>query len=342
MTPKARWLLIAAVLIAAGAPPLSAASPSAVVLMYHRVGEEARYATSVSRAQFAAHLADLGSDRFAVLPLAEIVEALRDERALPARAVGLTLDDGYLSSYRNAWPALRKAGLPFTLFIATDHIDRGLKGYMSWDQLRALSDSGLVTIGVQGRSHAHLTALSRREARADIRHAIARVEAELGRRPAFFSYPYGEYGSDLRDLVENLDFLAAFGQQSGALDAAEDRFALPRFALSARHGDPKRLRRIAQALPLPASKIRPRDLLLSGGANPPTFGFTLAEPEAAGAEVACYFEGKALALKRPSARRIEARLPRRLEPGRHRINCTQPGPEGRWRWRGALFTVPRN
>lgn len=327
--------------MAAMAGPTRAEAPSAVVLMYHRVGEEARYATSVSRAQFAAHLKDFASDRYTVLPMTEIVEALQEERALPERTVGLTFDDGYLSSYRNAWPALRKAGLPFTLFIATDHIDQGLKAYMSWDQLRELADSGLVRIGIQGRSHAHLTALSRREARADIVHAIERVEAELGKRPAFFSYPYGEYGSDLRDLVEDLDFLAAFGQQSGAIDAAEDRFALPRFALNARHGDPKRLRRIAQALPLPASKIRPRDPFLSGGPNPPTFAFTLAEPESQGVEVACYFEGKTLDLKRPSKRRIEARLPKKLGPGRHRINCTQPGPEGRWRWRGALFTVPR-
>ena len=341
MFEKATIWILAMITLLAAAPPAAADSPSAVVLMYHRVGEEARYATSVSRAQFESHLAELGSDRYAVLPLTEIAEALKRGRALPERTVGLTLDDAYLSSYREAWPRLRRAGLPVTLFLASDHIDQGLKAYMSWDQIREMVESGLVTIGIQGRSHAHMTALDRRAARADIVHAMERVEAELGEPPAFFSYPYGEYGRDLRDLVEDLDFLAAFGQQSGAIAAEDDRFALPRFALSARHGDLKRLRRIAQALPLPVSDIRPRDPYLRGGDNPPVLAFTLADEEQPGAEVACYLEGKPLDLRRPSKRRIEAPLPKRLPPGRHRINCTQPGPDGRWRWRGALFTVPK-
>ena len=36
-------------------------------------------------------------------------------------------------------------------------------------------------------------------------------------------------------------------------------------------------------------------------------------------------------------RRIEARMAEPFPSGRARINCTMPGPDGRWRWLGVQF-----
>src|SRR3546814_10430794 len=88
--------------------------------MYHRFGEHKAAATNITLQQFAAHIAELTSGRYSVLPLPEIVAALREGRPLPDRTVAITIDDAYLSVYREAWPMLKAAGLPFTLFAATD------------------------------------------------------------------------------------------------------------------------------------------------------------------------------------------------------------------------------
>ena len=333
-------LALAAALLAGGGASAEAQG-SAVVLMYHRVGEEQRFDTSVSIAQFESHLAELTSGRYSVLPLREIARRLASGPPLPERTVGLSFDDAHLGSYRNAWPQLEAAGLPVTIFIASDHIDQGLKGYMDWPTLRALAAGGLVEIGIQGAAHDHLASRPLADARADIARAIERVAAELGAPPTLFSYPYGEYGLALRDAVAELGFEAAFGQHSGAFDASDDRYALPRFAMSRSQGDLERLRLAANSLPLPVAGLSPRDPLLRGAANPPRFGFTPLGPAAEGAEIACYANGRALPLARAEDGRLSARLPAALPPGRHRINCTQPAPEGRWRWRGTLFTVPR-
>ena len=37
--------------------------------------------------------------------------------------MGLTIDDAFLSVYREAWPRLKRAGLPVTLFVATESGD---------------------------------------------------------------------------------------------------------------------------------------------------------------------------------------------------------------------------
>jgi hypothetical protein len=33
-------------------------------------------------------------------------------------------------------------------------------------------------------------------------------------------------------------------------------------------------------------------------------------------------------------------MPGAFSPGRARVNCTMPGPDGRWRWLGVPFFVP--
>ncbi|MFP3386390.1 polysaccharide deacetylase family protein, partial [Tritonibacter sp. SIMBA_163] len=80
-------------------------------------------------------------------------------KPLPPRTVAITIDDAYLSVYETAWPLLRKHDLPFALFVATDPVDRGIPGYMDWDQIREL-EAGGVEIGSQAVTHPHMPGLS--------------------------------------------------------------------------------------------------------------------------------------------------------------------------------------
>jgi hypothetical protein len=41
------------------------------------------------------------------------------------------------------------------------------------------------------------------------------------------------------------------------------------------------------------------------------------------------------------ARRATVKFAQPFAPGRNRVNCTMPGPEGRWRWWGIQFYVPK-
>ncbi len=305
--------------------------------MYHRFGESDYPSTSIRIDQFEAHIAELKSGRYTVLPVPEILAALREGRELPDRTVGITVDDAYLSVYTEAFPRLREAGLPFTLFVATRPVDRGLDGFMTWKQIRELAASG-VTIGSQSHTHPHMPLLDRSANRNEIETANERFEAELGTRPTLFAYPFGEASAALRDLVRRSGFVAAFGQHSGVVHRSSDRYYLPRFALNERYGKIGRFRLIVNALPLPVRDLVPADPLL--GANPPPFGFTVDESVTGLERLNCYHakQGR-LRIERLGTRRIEVRFKAPFPAGRARVNCTMPGPEGRWRWFGIQFYV---
>ena len=316
------------------------ADNGAAVVMYHRFGDAEYPTTNIRIDQFEAHIAELTSGPYSVLPVPEIVAALREGRALPARTVGITIDDAFLSVYRNAWPRLRAAGLPFTLFVSTQALDSALPDYMSWDQLREMVAGGGVSVGNHGVTHGHMVRQSDATVRAEIADGAKRLRAELGRAPVLFAYPYGEFGLAIRDMVREAGMIAAFGQHSGGIGRTDDIFALPRYPLSERYGDMERFRLVANSLPLPVSEMMPPDPLLSAATNPPFYGFTVAEGVTGLGALNCFASRAELTIERLGERRIETRLDRPFGPGRARINCTMPGPDGRWRWLGRQFYVP--
>jgi peptidoglycan/xylan/chitin deacetylase (PgdA/CDA1 family) len=132
---------------------------SAVILAYHRFGEGQFPSTSIRMEQFKSHIAELKRKRYNILPINEIVQKINDRKKLPDFTVGISIDDAYRSVYEKAWPLLREAKIPFTLFISTDVVDRQATGYMSWNQIRELKSAG-VTIGSQTKSHKHLPLIS--------------------------------------------------------------------------------------------------------------------------------------------------------------------------------------
>lgn len=330
--------LTTAIAALAAFPRPAAAAGTAVVIMYHRFGEETLPSTNIRLDQFESHIEELRTGGYAVLPLPQIIAALKQGSALPDRAVAITIDDAYRSVYDQAWPRLKAAGLPFTLFVSTDVIDAGLSGMMTWAQIRELAADG-VTIGHHSAAHAHMAYREAQTNAADTAKATRRFIEELGDGPRIYAYPYGEYSLELRNAIAATGFDAALGQHSGGLYVGADLFSLPRFALNEKYGDIERFRLIARSLPLPATEITPSDPVL--GTNPPLFGFTLPADIGNLDQLACFASGQGpTAIERLGERRIEVRLVDPFPPGRARINCTLPGPDGRWRWFGMQFLVP--
>lgn len=336
---RRRFSVAAAILAAAvstGVP--ASAADWAVVFMYHRFGESEWPSTNIRVDQFEAHLEEIRTGGHTVLPVPEILERMRNAAELPDRTLGITIDDAYASVYQSAWPRLKKAGLPFTLFVSTDAVDHATPGYMTWDQIREMKAAG-VTIGSQTASQPHLPDIELEQVKIELDRAAQRITEETGERPTLFAYPYGEYGSAIQRIVAGRGYTAAFGQQSGVAHAGGDRFGLPRFALNETYGGVDRFRLTANALPLPVRDRVPIDLVLDQ--NPPTFGFTV-DPSIPNVErIDCYASGQGRTKVEALGSRVEVRLAEPFPAGRARINCTMPGPDGRWRWYGVQFYLPR-
>lgn len=320
---------------------------SAVIFVYYRVGEDQFPGANIRLEQFSVHLRELKDGRYTVLPLPDIVAALKNGTTLPDRAVSLTFDGGYKSILQNAVPLLTENNIPFTVFVSPDYLDRDSKEYIDWSDLKKLAKNKLATVGLHPAAYMHLADAPEEELRRQVNNARARMREMTGTEPTLFAYPFGEYSAAFRNIVESAGFVAAFGQQSGVAYVGEDMFTLPRFPMTESFGDIDRFQMTASALPLPVSDEQPKDPRLDT-ANP-VIGFTIDKALRGNmGRISCFASGQEgkPRLELVGGGRVELRLEAAFEDDKARINCTMPGPPGeadeppRWRWFGMLMTVP--
>ncbi len=196
----------------AGTPvivPLAAPNPMGIgsegvqtvpILCYHRFGA-GQSKMIVSPAQFEAQLEWLARNQFRVLRLADLQGFLAAREALPQRSVVITIDDGYESVYRHAYPSLKKFGFSATLFVYSDFV--GARDGLNWAQLQEMAASGVIDIQAHSKSHRNLVerfasetdASHRSNIEAEVRQPRAVLErglAAAGVRVRHYAYPFGD------------------------------------------------------------------------------------------------------------------------------------------------------
>ena len=325
----------------------SAPPQAAVVLQYHHVSDTTPAATSVTPERFREHMDYLAEWGFKVVPLEQLVDQLRQGKALPDKAVAITFDDAYDSVYHTAFPLLKKRGWPFTVFVNTAPLDANKNGFVTWAQLREMAKAG-ASIANHSTEHNHLQRLKpgesckqwRKRIRAEVMDAEQRIQEETGQSHRILAYPYGEYDHRVTALLEELNF-AAFGQQSGALGSLNDLQTLPRFPFGGPYGtlEDFATKVNTKALSLESAQLyadwsaeQPlTDLVVTEG-DRPVLKLTLAREDLARG-VNCFASGQGAIEVRVKGRVLLVRADEPLSPGRTRYNCTAAsGEPGRFHW----------
>lgn len=217
---------------------LSMTSQAAVILQYHHVSESTPASTSITPKQFAVHMQYLADNGFTVIPLNELVDALKLNKPLADKSVVITFDDAYLNILTNAKPILDKHQFPFTIFINPGIVDNGSKHYLSWSQLKAMSDDG-VLLANHGFEHDSLARIPKGKTvqqwldyqASQLEKAEAAIKEQTGQSWRYFAYPYGEYTPEIQTWLKDLGYVG-FSQQSGAVGEHTDLTIVPRFPAS--------------------------------------------------------------------------------------------------------------
>lgn len=296
--PMARAALATAALIAAGS--LQAAEHATIVL-YHHVSESTPASTSIAPAVFRQHMDHLRDDGFNVMPLPDLLEALQARREIPDKTVAITFDDGYLSIFDTAFPLLQEYGFPFTVFINTQPLNDRMAGYMSWEQVKSMSDAG-VTIANHMENHPHMVdALpgedqNARDARLreELLRAQARIKAETGQDHRFIAYPYGEYDLANKAMLQELGFMG-IGQQSGAVGFDSDFLALPRFPFGGSFTDLSDFRQKVQTLAFHLLRVDPESPMTDE--RNPSVTLQFAPGDFNFRQIGCYASGQPMTME---------------------------------------------
>jgi peptidoglycan/xylan/chitin deacetylase (PgdA/CDA1 family) len=182
--------------------------PTCVVIYYHAIDPG-------QRARFARQMDDLV--RLAQ-PVPAGVSSLPDS---PAHYCAITFDDGFVSVLENALPELELRNIPATFFVPTG----SLGGPPAWvkansparhervlsaEELAGLKDHRLLRIGSHSISHPNFLKLDPAQARRELEHSKAQLEAILGCKVGLFSFPHGAYDSQTIALARAAGYDCVF------------------------------------------------------------------------------------------------------------------------------------
>lgn len=167
---------------------LFALKKSSVIVMFHHVRDddapEVIDSCKCTINEFKAFI-DYVTQHKKVVSLQELLSI--DNKSFKDKVV-ITFDDVPDNFFTNAYPLLKKANLPFVLYIASNLI--GQKGYLSRGQLQILANDELCTIGGHTRNHVFLS-----DPKIDLNEEIIQckydIEKIIGKEVKHFAYPYG-------------------------------------------------------------------------------------------------------------------------------------------------------
>ena len=219
------------------------------VLMYHHMVPEGQdcNAMTITPGKFRADLDIILAKGYTPVLPGELAAGA----PLPEKPILITFDDGYRSNYDLVYPILQEYGVKACISIIVLMPDLPTDNFCTWEQLREMTDSGLVEVGSHSYRLHNLgedkgnyekdgtNGVERRPGESDgdfqarvlddIQKSHDRIAAELG-SVTCFAYPFGCTDPDAKALVDAL-FPVSLMTVPQCADLAKGLHDLPRYAV---------------------------------------------------------------------------------------------------------------
>ena len=307
--------------------------------MYHRFEENKYPSTNIRLDDFLQHLEIIEKNNITFVNPKNFEDELKNRKK--ERKILLTIDDGFSSFYENAWPILKQKKIPFILFVSTREV--GAFNYMTWEQIREIVKEDFVEIGNHSHTHEYLVDENEDLIRKDIEKSISIFKKELGKNSVFFSYPFGEYSVQFKEIIKSLNFKYAFGQHSGVVDETKDFYELPRYPINEKYGEINRFNSLTKTLPFKYKNILPEEKYLLQNNNPPKVKIEFHDGIDNLKSLNCYSnEGnkwRQSNINFLNENTLAVNISEKFIGERGRINCSLRDPSGYWRWLGVQFVI---
>ena len=210
---------------------------SVPIIMYHQVKSNSFGKDVISPYEFESDLKYLSENNYHTIVMADLINYVYNDQDLPENPIILSFDDGYLNTYKNVFPLLKKYDMKIVLSIVGKSTDDFSKvndnninyAHLTWDEINEMAASGLVEIqnhtynlhkianGRYGCGQKYNETLENYEKliTEDVNMFQTQIEAMTDLTPTTFTYPYGKYNNNTEQILKNLGYKATLSCQYG-------------------------------------------------------------------------------------------------------------------------------
>ena len=211
------------------------------ILGYHDVGANLpetamRIRTSKFRTQMEA-IRQLG---IKVISMEQFIAWKKNGVPIPTKSILITFDDGWKSTYTDAFPILREYGFPYTVYLYKNYVDGGGRA-LTTAMIQEMKAAGGLTIGSHSVSHPYpLTVKNFRKKGANVFDAYLRkemgeskyfLESKFQVKVETYAYPGGFHTEEMLKLGSEFGYAAMFTVIPGKVKRSMLNETLPRYII---------------------------------------------------------------------------------------------------------------
>ncbi len=214
------------------------------ILGYHDFSEtERETAMRIRTSKFRKQMEVIRKMEIPVIPMADFIAWKNEGKAIPEKAIVITLDDGWKSVYTDAYPVLKEFGFPFTLYLYKDYVDGGGKA-LTTAMIREMMANG-ATIGSHSTTHPFPQTVKKyRKAGPEAYDKF--LDKEMAESKRFleekfkitantFAYPGGYFTEEMLTKANEVGYTHLFTVQPGKVKRSLPNNILPRYVILGNH-----------------------------------------------------------------------------------------------------------
>ena len=181
------------------------------VLIYHNFRTPIPYNEDVyklfsSQENFEENVKTLLDAGYTFVNLEDLYKYDNGEIGLPEKVMVITMDDGQIGCYTDAFPVLKKYNVPATIFIVNTLV--GTPDYFSWEQAKEMYDTGLVKIHCHGYKHSEYSSVDKQVLIDDYEKSHKEIEEHLEDSDVqkIMAYPAGKSSAETIRTLKSIGF----------------------------------------------------------------------------------------------------------------------------------------
>lgn len=180
------------------------------ILIYHNFRTPIPYQEDVyrlfsSQENFDENVKTLLDAGYTFITLEDLYQYNKGQLSLPEKVIIITMDDGQIGCYTDAFPVLKKYQIPATIFIVNQLV--GTEDYFNWEQAKEMYDTGLVKIHCHGYHHSEYSSVGKEKLISDYTKSHQEIEEHMGEKvQKIMAYPAGKSSDDTIKWLKAIGF----------------------------------------------------------------------------------------------------------------------------------------
>ncbi len=200
------------------------------ILMYHSIDDHgSKLKLSVPVKELRAQMKYLRDKKYDIVSSAQLAEMIKSGEKIPHNIVAVTLDDGYMDNYVNAFPIFKEYKIPATIFVISGSI--GKPDFLTAAQMKEMSDAG-IDIESHSVTHPFIEGLTPDGFKKEVVESKKAIEKITGKSVDTFCYPYGGFKDFAPDVLKDAGYDAAFVTMPRDNSIAVDAYRLKRVKIA--------------------------------------------------------------------------------------------------------------